>query len=93
MKLEKARINDVTQIHELVNYFANRDEMLPRSLSEIYENIRDYFVVRQENRVVACVALHTFDRGLVLLLGDVLVLLCVAPDATVGRCGVVINLV
>jgi amino-acid N-acetyltransferase len=32
--------------------------MLPRALSEIYENIRDYFVVRDGDRVIACVALH-----------------------------------
>jgi len=32
--------------------------MLPRPLSEIYENIRDYFVVRQGELVIACAALH-----------------------------------
>jgi amino-acid N-acetyltransferase len=55
---ERARIQDVPQIHKLINYFADRDEMLPRSLSEIYENIRDYFVYRQGERLVACTALH-----------------------------------
>jgi len=45
-------------MHQLVNYFANKGEMLSRSLSEIYENIRDYFVVREGERVVACVALR-----------------------------------
>ena len=46
-KVEKASIHDATQIHKLINSFADNGEMLPRSLSEIYENIRDYFVVRQ----------------------------------------------
>ncbi len=58
MKPEKAKINDVPQIHKLINHFADRDEMLPRSLSEIYENIRDYFVVRKGEQVIACAALH-----------------------------------
>ena len=58
MKLEKARISDAPQIHKLINSFADKGEMLARSLSEIYENIRDYFVVRQGERVVACTALH-----------------------------------
>ena len=58
MKVEKARINDIPQMHQLINYFAERDEMLPRPLSELYENIRDYFVIRQGERVIACVALH-----------------------------------
>jgi len=56
--VEKARISDVTQMHQLINYFADKDEMLPRPLSEIYENIRDYFVVRQGERIIACAALH-----------------------------------
>jgi len=56
--VEKARIIDATQMHKLINYFADKGEMLARSLSEIYENIRDYFVVRQGERVIACVALH-----------------------------------
>jgi len=56
--IEKARISDATQMHELINYFADKGEMLPRPLSEIYENIRDYFVVRQGERIIACAALH-----------------------------------
>jgi len=59
MKVEKAKIHDAQRIHELVNYFADKGEMLPRALSEIYENLRDYFVVRDSNnRVIGCVALH-----------------------------------
>lgn len=58
MKPEKARISDVPQVHKLINSFADKGEMLARSLSEIYENMRDYFVVRQGERVIACVALH-----------------------------------
>jgi amino-acid N-acetyltransferase len=58
LKVEKARISDIPQMHQLINYFAERDEMLPRPLSELYENIRDYFVIRQGERVIACVALH-----------------------------------
>lgn len=58
MELEKARISDVPQMHQLVNYFADKGEMLARSLSEIYENIRDYFVTKEGERVIACVALH-----------------------------------
>jgi len=56
--VEKARIQDVPQIHRLINYFADKDEMLPRPLSEIYENIRDYFVIRKGEQVIACAALH-----------------------------------
>jgi amino-acid N-acetyltransferase len=58
MNVEKARINDVTQIQKLVNHFADRGEMLHRPLSELYENIRDYFVARDGDEVIACAALH-----------------------------------
>ncbi len=58
MKIEKARVSDVTQMHKLINYFADKGEMLPRPLSEIYENIRDFFVVREGEPVIACAALH-----------------------------------
>ena len=45
-------------MHRIINLFADRGEMLPRSLSDIYENIRDYFIYREDNSVVACAALH-----------------------------------
>lgn len=57
-RVEKARIGDVAEMHQLINFFADRNEMLPRPLSEIYENIRDYFVVRETGRVIGCAALH-----------------------------------
>ena len=57
-KLEKAKISDAAQMHQLINDFAGKDEMLARPLSEIYENIRDYLVIRQDERVIACAALH-----------------------------------
>jgi amino-acid N-acetyltransferase len=56
--MEKARIKDVPQMHQLINGFADKGLMLPRPLSEIYENVRDYFVVRQGERVMGCAALH-----------------------------------
>jgi amino-acid N-acetyltransferase len=57
-QVEKARIGDVPQMHKLINFFADRGEMLARPLSEIYENIRDFFVIREGERVIACAALH-----------------------------------
>ncbi len=58
MKVEKAKISDALKIHELVNKFAERGEMLPRALSDIYQNLRDYFVLRDGENLVACAALH-----------------------------------
>lgn len=54
----KAGIGDVPQMHKLINYFADKGEMLNRPLSEIYEDIRDYFIIKDGERVIACAALH-----------------------------------
>jgi len=58
VKVEKARISDIKQMHKLINDYANKGEMLARPLSELYESIRDFLVIREEERVVACAALH-----------------------------------
>jgi amino-acid N-acetyltransferase len=57
-KVEKAKIPDVPRIHRLINGFADKGQMLPRPLSEIYESIRDFFVIREGDEVIACGALH-----------------------------------
>jgi len=60
--LRPARIQDVSAIQQLVNRFADRGEMLPRSLSELYENLRDYLVAEDNGEIIACCAVHvTWD--------------------------------
>lgn len=56
--IRKATVDDVKGIHALVNFYAKRDRMLPRSLNEIYENIRDFFVYIDGRKVSGCCALH-----------------------------------
>ena len=58
MKVDRARVTDANSMHRLISQFADKGEMLPRALSEIYDGIRDYFVVRKEGRVIACAALQ-----------------------------------
>ena len=65
MKVEKAQINDVPLIHKLVNSFGSKGLMLPRPLSELYENMRDFYVVRDGNQIVGCGALHICWNDLV----------------------------
>ncbi|MCM8770725.1 MAG: N-acetyltransferase [Candidatus Omnitrophica bacterium] len=56
--IRKANIKDVKQIHKLINYFAAKDLMIARSLNELYENIRDFWVYEEKSKVVGCAALH-----------------------------------
>ena len=58
VRIEKAIMADAPQIQDLVSSFAAIGEMLPRPLAEIYEHLRDFFVVREEQKVLACAALH-----------------------------------
>jgi amino-acid N-acetyltransferase len=51
-------ISDVRHIHKLVEVFANKGEMLPRSLSDLYENLRDFYVYEVDGRVIGVCALH-----------------------------------
>ncbi|GAB6184365.1 N-acetyltransferase [Thermodesulfovibrio hydrogeniphilus] len=57
MKIRKAKISDIKTIHKLINEFAKKGEMLPRSLNELYENVRDFYVA-EENEIKGVCALH-----------------------------------
>ncbi|HEX8833223.1 MAG TPA: N-acetyltransferase [Abditibacteriaceae bacterium] len=67
MKLRKAKNPDVSQIRALINSMALRTDeshknghMLPRSLTELYEHIRDYTVLVDDNdRIMGCCALES----------------------------------
>ena len=57
--IRKARMRDVKTIQKLVADYARKGDMLPRSLSEIYENLRDYFVfVENGEEVIGSAAIH-----------------------------------
>jgi amino-acid N-acetyltransferase len=45
--IRKAKISDARAIHTLLSTFSDRGEILPRSLNEIYDNLRDYSVYCQ----------------------------------------------
>jgi amino-acid N-acetyltransferase len=63
--IEKAKIGDPKAIQALVNQYAARELMLARSLNDVYEGLRDFFVWREDERIVGCVALHITWEGLV----------------------------
>jgi amino-acid N-acetyltransferase len=56
--VRKAQIPDAKAIHKLLLTYAKDGLMLSRSLSEIYEGIRDFYVFEQQGRVVGTVCLH-----------------------------------
>jgi len=58
--IRKAFTRDVKPIHILLGYYADKGLLLPRSLSEIYDHLRDFYIVegdRQEHTIVGVCAL------------------------------------
>lgn len=57
--IRKARMSDVKAIHQLIAEYARKGDMLPRSLADIYENLRDYFVFEGDGgELVGSAAIH-----------------------------------
>ncbi len=56
--IRKARIPDTKAIHKLLADYAREGLMLPRSLSDLYETIRDFYVFEDSGHVVGTVCLH-----------------------------------
>ncbi len=62
--IRKARAEDVPAIQKLVAYFAARGELLPRTLNEIYQHLRDFFVCELHGEVVGIAALSLYWEDL-----------------------------
>jgi N-acetylglutamate synthase and related acetyltransferases len=58
MKIRPAKVTDVKAMHALIGYYAERKEMLPRPVNDIYENIQEFVVAEDKGKLVACCALH-----------------------------------
>ena len=50
MRIKKAVIEDIKAIHQILNHYAGQGVLLPRSLSELYDHLRDYFVLKDVDK-------------------------------------------
>ena len=53
-----ARMGDVREIVEIVNIYASKGLMLHRSLSQVYEGLREYEVAEEDGQIIGCGALN-----------------------------------
>ncbi|MBM9605841.1 N-acetyltransferase [Desulfopila inferna] len=54
-----ARMEDVKEIHTLLNYYAKKGLLLACSMSSLYDRLRDFVVyVDKEDRILGVCALH-----------------------------------
>ncbi len=64
MHARSAKLPDAFAIEQLIQVHVGDGTLLPRSLSEICENIRDFIVVENEGEIVGCGALHLYGMHL-----------------------------
>ena len=56
--VRKAQISDVKEIQKLLMKYASQGDMLSRSLSELYESLRDFYVFEDDGTLLGTAALH-----------------------------------
>ena len=64
MLTRRAFLPDVEQIHKLIAEYSPDGTLLPRTLAELSENVRDFTVVETAGEIIACGALHFYGRHL-----------------------------
>ena len=58
--IRKAKVTDIRSIHKMLDYYSHKGELLARSLSELYDNLRDFFVhvEGESEQVIGACAMH-----------------------------------
>jgi amino-acid N-acetyltransferase len=64
IRTRKAILPDAMAIHALIEEYATTGVLLPRTMGEICENVRDFTVVEQKGQVIGCGALHLYGPHL-----------------------------
>jgi argininosuccinate lyase/amino-acid N-acetyltransferase len=59
-----AKLTDLRAISKLVDYWASKEENLPRAEDELIKAIRDFAVIEVNGQVCACAALYIYSTGL-----------------------------
>lgn len=60
LEIRKALLSDIPALLGLINAYASKGVMLPRTEFEMAENIRDFVVAWEGGRLVGCGALHYY---------------------------------
>ena len=54
--IRKAIIQDIRPIHKLLGHYAGQGLLLPRSLSELYDHLRDFYIIEDDNQADSIIA-------------------------------------
>jgi amino-acid N-acetyltransferase len=64
MEIRPAKVSDAKRICELINYWAEKNLMLHRSLESVYTCLRAFLVAEADTQAVGCVALDIYWANL-----------------------------
>ena len=64
MSVRRAKMSDVDSIHALVNYWADKGEILPRSRDNVIHDIQNFVVAELDGVVVGTASLYIYQTGL-----------------------------
>ena len=62
LTIRKAKLSDVAELHRLINHYAGESIMLPRTLTDLYENVWEFSVAEEEGRLLGCGALKLYNQ-------------------------------
>ena len=79
-----ANLFDVESIHALLESYARQGTLLPRTVSELCENIRDFVVAESDGQFTGCGALHLYGQHLAEIRS--IAVLPVSQGQGIGRC-------
>lgn len=64
MSVRQAKMSDVDAIENIVKYWADQGENLPRSRYSIVHDIQDFVVAELDGKVIGCACLYIYQTGL-----------------------------
>ena len=64
MSVRAAKMSDVDSITEIVNYWSDKGETLPRSRYNITHDIQNFVVAEVDKTIIGCASLYIYETGL-----------------------------
>lgn len=75
MRTRRAKLPDAQRIHDLIAAYSQGGTLLPRTMAEVCENVRDFVVAVDRGKIIGCGALHLYGSHLTEIRS-----ICVAPE-------------
>ncbi len=64
LRTRNAVLPDVEQIHAIIRSYSGNGTLLPRTMAELCENVRDFVIAEHDGRIIGCGALHLYGMHL-----------------------------